>query len=158
MQIANFELQPRLLEFISFLSYATPVWSSNDSDIAQNHQSGGSRWFEDFSKLVGPVNATEEGLTSVLCQLSAAISTGRSLPPGMKLPKAYHLSEKLIQLDPDILRANHMQEVGYSAYAVMELISNMITHNVDTLATQIESLVGVIDFSNLDTDYKRKNR
>jgi hypothetical protein len=74
------------------------------------------------------------------------------------MPKAYHLSERLRQLDPDILSIKHMQEAGYSAYAVMEIMSNMITHNLDVLVTRIESLVGVINFSNLDTDYKGKTK
>lgn len=140
------------------MSYATQVWSANDSDRAQHHQSGDDRWLNDLSRLIGPVNVTEERLTSVLCQLSAAVSTGRPLPSRTELPKAYHLSDKLRQLDPEILRVKHMQEVGYSAYAVMEIISNMITHNANILVTQTEGLVGVIDFSNLDMKYKRKNR
>jgi hypothetical protein len=140
------------------LSYATQVWAANNPDKAQNHHTNDRKWLNDLSKLIGPINTTEEKLTSVLCQLSAAVSTGRSLPPRMEMPKAYQLSEKLRELDPDVLSIKHMQDAGYSAYAVMEVISSMITHNLDGLVTRVESLVGVIsfDFGDLDVDDKGK--
>jgi hypothetical protein len=76
----------------------------------------------------------------------------------MEMPKAYQLSEKLRELDPDVLSIKHMQDAGYSAYAVMEVISSMITHNLDGLVTRVESLVGVIsfDFGDLGGDDKGK--
>jgi predicted Zn-dependent protease len=76
----------------------------------------------------------------------------------MEMPKAYQLSEKLRELDPDVLSIKHMQDAGYSAYAVMEIISSMITYNLDGLVTRVESLVGVIsfDFGNWDVDDKGK--
>jgi hypothetical protein len=76
----------------------------------------------------------------------------------MELPKAYHLSEKLRGLDPDILSIKHMQDAGYSAYAVMEIISSMIIHDLDVLVTSTESLVGVIsfDFQGLSVGYRGK--
>ena len=97
-------------------------------------------------------------VTAILCQLSAALSTGRPLPRRMEMPKAYQLSENLRKLDPNVLRVKHIQEAGYSAFAVMEIISHMIIHNLDTLVLQVESLVGVINFSNLDTNYKSKTK
>lgn len=136
------------------MSYATQVWSTNNLNQAQHYHTGDREWLEDLSKLIGPVNATEECLTSILCQLSAAVSTGRPLPPRLPLPEAYQLSEKLRRLDPDVLSIKHMEEAGYSAFAVMEIISKMVTHNLDVLVTQIESLVGVIDFSKLG-DYRK---
>lgn len=43
--------------------------------------------------------------------------------------------------------------MGYSAYAVMEIISSMITHNLDELTESIRRLVGVnFDFEGLDDE------
>jgi len=50
-------------------------------------------------------------------------------------------------LDPDILHMRHMLELGYSTYAVTEIISSMITHKLDHLVESVENLVGVVDFS-----------
>lgn len=145
-----------LLEYVSLLSHATQVWSANNPKQGQQHHTDDREWLRDLSKLIGPVNATEEKLTSILCQLAAAVATGRSLLPRLELPEAYHLSEKLRKLDPDILSIRHMQDAGYSAYAVMEIISSMITHNLDMLVTRIESLVGVINFDISSDNYKAK--
>lgn len=100
--------------------------------------------------MIGPVNATEMSVTLTLSQLAAAVSTGRSLPPRTDLPKAYHLSEKLSALDPRILGIEHVQEIGYSAFAVMEMISTMITTELEVLVEQIEGLVGVTNFNQSD--------
>ncbi|OAF98496.1 uncharacterized protein CC84DRAFT_1106215 [Paraphaeosphaeria sporulosa] len=147
-----------LLEYVSLLSHATQAWSTNTSDAAQLYHTCDRKWLEDLSKLIGPLNATVESSTSVLCQLSATISTGRSLPPRIELPKAYHLSEKLRGLDPDILSTLYMKEAGYSAFAVMEILSNMITSDLEVLVVEIETLVGVIDFTKLDSDHTRKSQ
>lgn len=58
----------------------------------------------------------------------------------------YQLSERLRELDPEVLQIKHMHELGYSAYAVMEIISSMITHNLDELTVSIKRLVGVVNF------------
>lgn len=142
---------------MSLLSYATQVWAAENPNKYYKN-SGNRMWLNDLSKLIGPVNPTEERITSILCQLSAAVSTGRSLPPRMELPKPYQLSERLRELDSDVLSIKHMQDRGYSAYAVMEIISSMITYKLDVLVTSVESLVGVISFDFVNTDESVKGK
>jgi hypothetical protein len=89
---------------------------------------------------------TEEKITSILFQLSAAVATGRALSPGLEGPKPYQLSSKLRELDPDVLHIKHMEDVGYSAYAVMEIISSMIIFKISVLVRTLEKLVGVVNF------------
>lgn len=74
------------------------------------------------------------------------MSTGRALPAKIEPTKPYQLSQKLRELDPEVLHIKHIQELGYSAYSVMEIISSMIIYNLDILVTSIESLVGVVSF------------
>ena len=131
---------------MSLLSFATQVWEVEEPTNRYFHHSRSKAWLSDLSKLIGPINSTEEKITSILFQLSAAVATGRALPPGLEAPKPYQLSEKLRDLDPDVLHIKHMQDVGYSAYAVMEIISSMITHKISVLVTTIEKLVGVVNF------------
>ncbi|OBT43669.1 hypothetical protein VE00_05184 [Pseudogymnoascus sp. WSF 3629] len=136
-----------LLDYISLLSYATQVWAVDGPTKDYFHHSSRSRqWLTDLSKLIGPINPTEEKITSILSQLSAAVSTGRALPAKIEPTKPYQLSQKLRELDPEVLHIKHIQELGYSAYSVMEIISSMIIYNLDILVTSIESLVGVVNF------------
>lgn len=86
-------------------------------------------------------------MTLVLSQLSSALDTGRPLPAKTQSMEPFLLSQKLKELDPDILHMRHMLELGYSTYAVTEIISSMITHKLDHLVESVENLVGVVDFS-----------
>lgn len=132
---------------MSLLSYSTQAWAAEGRVGGYFPNSPTADiWLRDLSKLVGQINPTEVRITSILCQLSAAVHTGRALPPMMESSMPYQLSERLRELDPDVLRIKHMHELGYSAYAVMEIISSMITHNLDELTESVKRLVGVVNF------------
>ncbi|KAK6600501.1 hypothetical protein H4I96_07827 [Botrytis cinerea] len=136
-----------LLDLISLLSYSTQVWEvSGVTKYCFAHSPENAMWLSDLSKLIEPINPIEEGITSILCQLSAAVSTGRALPPHMRTKTPYRLSERLRTLDPEILHLDHMLEPGYSAHAVMEIISSMATYKIDRLVSTVEDLVGVISW------------
>lgn len=144
---------------MSLLSYSTQVWSINGPTNHYFHHDTRSRqWLEDLSKLIGPINPTEKRITSVLFQLSAAVSTGRALPDRIDPVRPYLLSKKLRELDPEALHFTHILEQGYSTYAVTEILTSMITHNLDILILSIESLVGIVNFDldNVDENGKGK--
>ncbi|RDW58136.1 hypothetical protein BP6252_13547 [Coleophoma cylindrospora] len=149
-----------LLDYMSLLSFATEAWESEGPLKEYFYQASRSRaWLSDLAELIGPMNPTEERITSILGQLSAAVAGGRALSMRIETSKPYQLSEKLRRLDPEILDVKHMQELGYSAYAVMEIISSMITHNLNVLVVSIESLVGIVafDFGVIDENWKGKS-
>lgn len=147
------------MDLISLLSYATQVWEAEGlTKYGFAHTPESAIWLADLSKLIETINPIEEGITSILCQLSAAVSTGRALPPHTRTTTPYRLSERLRTLDPEILHLKHMLEPGYSAHAVMEIISSMITHNINVLVTTIEGLVGIISFDFVGADENRKGK
>ncbi|KAL3418486.1 hypothetical protein PVAG01_10202 [Phlyctema vagabunda] len=149
-----------LLDLISLLSYATQVWAASEdpriNEIA--HSSKSRAWLNDLSKLIETINPIEKQITSVLWQLSAAVSTGQPLLPGTGHSSPYLLSDRLRTLDPEILHMTHMFELEYSAHAVMEIISSMITYKIKVLVATIESLVGVVDFEFVETDTNGKGK
>lgn len=101
---------------------------------------------------------TEERIATILYQLSAAVSTGRPFGAKIKSVKTYQLSQKLRELDPEVLHIRHMTELGYSTYAVSEIISTMVSKKVDVLVQTIESLVGIASFDveEVDDDEQEK--
>lgn len=101
---------------------------------------------EDLASLLTSTNVLEERITVVLYQLSGAVATGQPLPTRIEPGKLYQLSKRLSQLDPAILDIRHIQDLGYSTYAVVEMISNMINHRVNVLTQSIENLVGITYF------------
>lgn len=90
-------------------------------------------WIEDLSRLVGSVDTTSQDITSTLALLSAAITNGNALPPYLKAPKAYNLSTRLEELDPEILSITHIAEPGYSAFAVMQIASTLVSDDMRKL-------------------------
>ncbi|CZR56399.1 uncharacterized protein PAC_06287 [Phialocephala subalpina] len=145
-----------LLDYMSLLSYSTEVLAVDGPYKEYFHHSSSRKWLEDLSNLIGPMNPTEVRITSILSQLSAAVSTGRALPTRIESIKPYQLSQRLQVMDPEVLHLKHIQELGYSAYAVMEILSSMITKNLDVLVDSIESLVGVVSFDYEDFDDENK--
>lgn len=138
----------RLLDYMSLLSYSTEVWSIDGPTNHYFHHSQRSRrWLQDLAELILPIEPTEQRVTLVLSQLSSALDTGRPLPAKTQSMEPFLLSQKLKELDPNILHMRHMLELGYSTFAVTEIISSMILHKLDRLVVSVESLVGVVDFT-----------
>jgi hypothetical protein len=116
------------------------------------------RWLSDLSKLIGPMSRSEEKITSILFTLSAAVSTGSTLPPTIETPKPYQLSENLIGLDPEVLHIKNIQELGFSAYTAIEIISTMLTYRIIDLIKTTEKLVRVARFEFVETDWDENER
>ena len=106
----------------------------------------------------------------MLSLLSASVANGHPLPPYLKAPQPYKLTEKLEALDADILSISHIAEPGYAAFAVMQIASSLISDDLgklvecvfsdsgsrrgsgswvlaDRSARNVKSLVGEVDFS-----------
>ena len=100
--------------------------------------------------------------------LSSALIDGKPLPPYLQAPPGYGLSNKLQELDPQILSAKHFLEPGYASFAVTQVASKLIHDDLHRILTHVKKLVGVVDFSfhvvstdsestlALDTDTKGK--
>ena len=58
------------------------------------------------------------------------MTNGNPLPPYLKQPPAYKLSQRLEELDPDILSVSHIAEPGYSAFAVMQIASSIFSDDL----------------------------
>jgi len=134
------------MNYMSLISYATQTWSTSfaDSDSATpSHYA----WLEDLAVLLNEVSPTTHIFTSSLALLSASITQGTALPPYMQVPQPYELSRKLEKLDKGILDSKHVEEPGYSAYAVMQVASSLVTDDLKRLVEDVKSLVGEVDFS-----------
>ena len=83
----------------------------------------------------------------MLSLLSAAVTNGQPLPPYLTPPSSYKLSEKMEKVDPGILSVRHITEPAYSAFAVTQVASTLIGHDLEQLIAEVKSLVGEMDFS-----------
>lgn len=136
------------MNYLSLMSYATQAWSTDNGSTYPNTQpETRHEWLQDLSILIEGVNPTSHAITSVLSLLSASVTTGSALPPYIILPEPYHLNKKLEALDTGILDARHVQEPGYSAYAVLQVCSSLVGDDLRRLVGEVKALVGETDFS-----------
>jgi len=117
-----------ILNYIALISYASTILSNQDE--GDDNQAS---WLKTFARLVRSVNVTSHELTSVLCLLSASVTSGTPLPPYLKAPEPYKLSAKLEAIDADILDINHVTEPGYAAFAVIQIASSLISDDIGKL-------------------------
>ena len=111
------------------MSYASNHLSHDPATASPDKLS----WLQDFARLVGKLRTTTQDITSLLALLSSAVTNGNPLPPYLKAPPSYNISQRLEDLDPDILSVSHIAEPGYSAFAVMQIASSLITDDLGKL-------------------------
>lgn len=136
------------MNYLSLMSYATNTWSKDERIQYPNTRPERRReWLDSLTKLIDTINPTSHAITSTLSLLSAAVSQGSALPPYLQLPSAYDLSRRLEALDKGILDVRHVEEPGYSAYAVLQVCSSLVTDDLARLVDHVKDLVGETDFS-----------
>lgn len=114
---------------MALISYASKDFTAN----THTNDPGQTSWFKDMSRLIQYTNVTSHEITSLLALLSASVTNSNPLPPFLKKPEPFRLSERLQALDADILSINHIAEPGYAAFAVMQIASSMIGDDLGKL-------------------------
>ncbi|THV48868.1 hypothetical protein BGAL_0223g00100 [Botrytis galanthina] len=132
-----------IMGYLALMSYTTKAWSKDKHTNTDTR----SKWLRDLATVMEDVEPTSHQITSTLALLSAAITAGAALPPFIQLPQPYSLNRRLEALDSGILDSRHIQEPGYSAYAVMQVASSLVTGDLARLVDCVKELVGETDFS-----------
>lgn len=137
-----------IMNYLSLMAYATQSWTTENGAKYPNTEPKTRReWLNDLMNLVDSIGPTSHSITSILSLLSASVKTGSALPPYIQMPEPYDLSRRLEKLDKGILDARHVEEPGYSAYAVLQVCSGLITDDLRRLVDHVRELVGETDFS-----------
>ena len=135
------------MNYVSLISFATQTWSATASPHPDSSTPSHREWLEDLAVLLNEVGPTTHIFTSTLALLSASVTQGSALPPYIAVPEPYGLSRRLEELDKGILDTKHVEEPGYSAYAVTQVASSLVTDDLKRLTEDVKSLVGEVDFS-----------
>lgn len=127
------------------IAYVTETFRMLPS--GKNTQNTPKSWLKDFRGLIVSLQLTSEEVTSLLCIVAAAISTGKPIPPYLKAPRSIQLRQLLGSMDNDILSTRHVLEPGYSAFAVMQVSSTMLRDDLEGLLEEAKNLVGESKFN-----------
>lgn len=130
------------LNFMALVSTTSVTFSNLEGD----HE-GGSRWLQNLRRIIGEANLTSQAVTSVLTLLSAAIINKQALPPYVRLPEPYALSQKLDAIDSDVLSVRHIAEPGYASFACIQIVTKNLHDEMKELLASVKELVGELDFS-----------
>ncbi|KAI5367819.1 Putative ER transporter, 6TM [Septoria linicola] len=133
-----------ILNFMSLVSVASYSFEELRAEGEEQH---GLKWLHGFQKLMGETNYTSEQVTTLLTLLSASITTEQALPPYLRVPEPYILSQKLDDMDKDILSIRHIAEPGYASFAVVQIGTKFIYEDLRRLVAGVKDLVGELDFS-----------
>ena len=106
-----------------------------------------SAWLNDFSAVTKNIKPVSHEVTKLLIMLSSALIDGKPVPPYLNPPPSYRLTNKLQELDPEILSAKHFLEPGYASFAVAQVACKLINDDLSNILGRVKSLVGVVDFS-----------
>ena len=117
-----------ILNYLALIAYSSSHFSHDPASSPDK-----ASWLQDFARLVGRLDATTQDITSVLALLASSVTDGNPLPPYLKAPPSYKLSQRLEELDPDILSVSHITEPGYSAFAVMQIASSLVSDDLGKL-------------------------
>ncbi|KAL9044447.1 MAG: hypothetical protein Q9214_002412, partial [Letrouitia sp. 1 TL-2023] len=130
-----------ILNYMALISYSS-------LEFSRPHPNGETdlTWQQDFFRLMHTLSPTSEESTSLLSLLASSVTNGQPLPPYLKVPQPYRLTERLEALDRDILSVNHIAEPGYAAFAVMQIASSCMIDDIEKLISEVRELVGECGF------------
>lgn len=98
-------------------------------------------------KVYGEAKLTSQSVTTLLSLLSSSITNANPLPPYVRVPAPYQLSERLASVDKDLLNIRHIAEPGYASFAVIQLATKSLLDDLQKLLDGVRELVGELDFS-----------
>ena len=96
---------------------------------SQNEQ----QWLRQLGSVIESTDFNSHHITSLLCHLSAAVSTGTALPPYLAPPEPFPLGRKLRKLNTGLMDRKNAQDAAFLAFASLEVLSSMVNKNLDAL-------------------------
>lgn len=135
-----------MLNFMALVSYASTSFQDIQSRAGDDSENQ-LQWLHSFRKLIGESNVTSQAIATLLTLMSSSVANGQPLPPYLRVPEPFRYTDRLDELDRDLLSIKHIAEPGYASFAVTQLGTKCVLDDLKQLLRDVKELVGELDFS-----------
>lgn len=138
-----------MLNFMALVSYASTSFQDIQSRAVQGDADSENQlqWLRTFRKLIGESNVTSQAIATLLTLMSSSVANEQPLPPYLRVPEPFRYTDRLDELDRDLLSIKHIAEPGYASFAVTQLGTKCVLDDLKQLLRDVRELVGELDFS-----------
>lgn len=123
----------KIISEIQSIVISMALMAKIPESLGGSAQQQGQAWLRRLATVIESTDFNSHNVTSLLCHLSAAVSTGTALPPHLSPPEPFPLARKLRTLDDGILDKQNAQDPAFAAFASLEVLSSMINRNLARL-------------------------
>ncbi|KAN0106719.1 hypothetical protein V8E51_009595 [Hyaloscypha variabilis] len=104
-------------------------------------------WLRRLAAVIKSTDFNSHIITSLLCHLSAVVSTGTALPPQLSPPEPFPLARKLHTHNNGILDRKNAPNPAFAAFASLEVLSSLVNKDLAKLISDVKPLVGDVKFN-----------
>ncbi|KAH6699780.1 hypothetical protein BKA61DRAFT_562223 [Leptodontidium sp. MPI-SDFR-AT-0119] len=123
--------------YLTIIAYAS-------SSFPTAHTS--STWLSSFTSTRIRNHSESHKLISILSLLSASITNGQALPPYLKTPDSFRLSDEITADVGTVLDLANVDEPGFRAVAVVKVAQRCVVDSTERIVGLVRELVGEVDF------------
>ena len=137
-----------ILRFTAIISHVTE--EMRPVSTADCAQSALAIWTSGCGHLIAVLQSTARDVTTLLCIVAAAISTGKLLPPYLIPPQLVHLRRLIASVNRNILTAGHVHHAVYADFAVMQVSYALLAEDIEGVLDETRKLVGEARFDDIN--------
>lgn len=94
-------------------------------------------WLQSLARTIESTNFNSHINTSLLCQLSAAVSNGLALPPHLSPPSSFALARELRRENAELLSISNADDATFSTFVSLEVLSALLSMSLTSLVRYV---------------------
>ncbi|KAL2064999.1 hypothetical protein VTL71DRAFT_4139 [Oculimacula yallundae] len=127
-----------ITNFLTIIAYASESFPASRAK---------SPWLAQFASNRSFTDRKSHEVTTILALLSASLANSQALPPYLRAPTSFRISDQLIGEGVSVLDLNNLNEPGFRAIAVIEVAQGCVAGSTQRIVNLVKELVGELDFS-----------
>lgn len=124
----------RILTSMSLMAHTTQNLDALSIDTEGSGQETESPWMTHLAEIaLKSADFNSHRITSLLCHLSAAITSAQPLPPYLSTPETFPLARQMQRIDDQLLSIRHVEDPAFSAFVALEVLRSVVSFSLQDL-------------------------